>query len=81
MRFPVVPIKELRSGLQQGFHSREAFAMGDFPAEMTPQHLDRVEPGARGWQGEQDKLSCSPSHHCLQMSDRGLRGTGQHVRG
>src|SRR5574341_1586954 len=41
--------------INQGLNRNKEFAMGDLTAEMSPQHFNRVEPGAIGRQIEQDQ--------------------------
>jgi hypothetical protein len=43
----VEAVKEILCRDQQGLHALKELTMSDFPAKMTPEHLDGSEPGAR----------------------------------
>lgn len=64
--------KEVPLGLKQ-------LAMGHFSAEVTPEHLDRIEPRAVRRQGEQDQASRRGLDHLLYLiifMRRALKGRG-----
>src|ERR671912_2716450 len=66
-RFAVVTIEEGPGGIEQRLDAVEQLAMGDFAPKLAPEHLDWVEPGAVGWQGEQDEPPGRAAQHSLDF--------------
>src|SRR5579859_5592866 len=51
-------IEAILSCRYQGLHGIKEFTVGHFSAKMSPQHFDRIEPRAIGWQVQQNQSSC-----------------------
>ena len=61
----IVTFEEVVGSLNQEFHGLEDFTMGDFSTEVTPEHFDRIQPGAVGGQVKQNQSSGRGTHDCL----------------
>jgi hypothetical protein len=64
-RILVVTVKERVRRLQQGVQGGKELTMGHFAADLPPQHLNRVQPGAVGGPIEQDSTSRCGSYDRL----------------
>ena len=63
----VVAIEEVAGSGQQRLDCGEELAVGHFAAEVAPEHLDRVQPGAVGRQVEQHEPARRSPNHRLNV--------------
>src|SRR5579859_7835940 len=63
----VAAVKEIAGRSQEGFDRLEEFIMSNLAAELPPQPLHRIEPGAVGGQVEQDQPPRSTTYHRLNF--------------
>ena len=50
VRLSIIAVEEVLGRDQQRLDGGEELAMGHFPTEVAPEHLDRIQPGTVGWQ-------------------------------
>jgi hypothetical protein len=50
------------SGSQQGSDRLKELAVGHLTSELSPEHFNRIEPRAVGWQVQQDKATRRTAH-------------------
>lgn len=67
IRHLIVSIKEVTGSSQESLHCFKEFAVSDFASEVTPQHFNRIEPGAVSWQVKEDQATSSPTDHSFDL--------------
>ena len=67
VRSMIVALEEGCGGIKERIDAVEQLAMRDLAAEVTPEHLDRVEPGAVGRQVQQDEPTSGATQHRLDL--------------
>ena len=67
VRTVVAAVEEGSGGGEQVLQGVELLTMGDLAPELTPEHLNRVEPMAVGGQIQQHETACGASQHRLDL--------------
>ncbi len=63
----VVTVEEGPGGFNQGVDAGEQLTVCDLAAELAPEHLNRVQPRAVGWEVKQDEAPGRAAQHRLDL--------------